>query len=55
MAGLMESIEEGWENRMGRVEGNFFDKIIGCCQEISRWRHLNPPYEKEKIAELKKW
>ena len=52
--GLMESITMGWlEYNEGTGKG-IVEKISNCRHQIVKWRKNNPPYGKEKIADLQK-
>lgn len=52
--GFMASLKWGWE-MPGRCNNHdFVSKISNCRHEIARWRKNNPPFGREKIAELQK-
>lgn len=50
----MESIKRGWELQGRRNNQDFASKISNFRHEIARWRKNNPPFGREKIAELQK-
>ncbi|CAA7041845.1 unnamed protein product [Microthlaspi erraticum] len=52
--GFTEALESGWTQKRNDGEAKIVDMISGCRHAISRWRHDNKPYGKEKIAELQK-
>ncbi|XP_056848447.1 uncharacterized protein LOC130498828 [Raphanus sativus] len=52
--GLMESITTGWRETGGEDTVDIVTKISNCRHEVAKWRKNNPPYGKDKIADLQK-
>ncbi|XP_056858277.1 uncharacterized protein LOC130507599, partial [Raphanus sativus] len=52
--GLMESITRGWKEDEGDDTVDIVTRISNCRHEMAKWRKNNPPYGKEKIADLQK-
>ena len=52
--GLMESITMDWAEHNEDRRNGLVEKISNCRQAISKWRKNNPPFGKEKIADLQK-
>ncbi|XP_048609142.1 uncharacterized protein LOC125584535 [Brassica napus] len=52
--GLMESITRGWSDNNEGTRTGIVEQISNCRREIAKWRKNNPPYGKEKIADLQK-
>uniref|UniRef100_A0A0D3D5D4 Endonuclease/exonuclease/phosphatase domain-containing protein n=1 Tax=Brassica oleracea var. oleracea TaxID=109376 RepID=A0A0D3D5D4_BRAOL len=52
--GLMESITMGWSEHNEDSGNGLVEKISNCRHAISRWRKNNPPFGKDKIADLQK-
>ena len=50
----MESITMGWAEHNEDRGNGLVEKISNCRQAISKWRKNNPPFGKEKIADLQK-
>lgn len=47
-------LKRGWELPGRNNNHDFVSKISNCRHEIARWRKNNPPFGREKIAELQK-
>ena len=52
--GLLESIATGWTEHNEGQSRDIVTNISNCRHEIATWRKNNPPYGKEKIADLQR-
>ncbi|WZY88832.1 hypothetical protein YC2023_045567 [Brassica napus] len=50
----MESITRGWSTSKEGSGNGIVDKISNCRHKIAKWRKNNPPFGKDKIADLQK-